>query len=469
MSSPLVIELAGPDGTNGFVMRGGSRNGLADLITGAAFSPSPQQGTVRAGESHVALGQSSAVITGAATADRLRGDAAPNQIEGLGGADRLEGLGGDDTLLGGDSRDQLLGGDGDDILDGGRERDVAIGGAGADVFVLDDTDSYDLIRDFSVAEGDSVRITAAGLWGADGHIGTSLLQARDVGANLLLEFDADVDATNGFQAQALATLYGAAGLSLDEVIADAPDQLSFTFEEDAAGWEAGFADLPAGELGGPLFDLVFDRAEVPGPGAEPVGLELAGSNRSDDLFMFVKREITGLEPGSEYRVDFDFEIYTNAGEGCVGIGGAPGESVHVKAGAVPFEPLAVRRGDALVMNLDKGDQAQGGDDAVVLGDLAAAGANCEGTVFVPKQFASTPGTITARADADGSLWVFIGTDSGFEGRTELFLTKIELVLREVSGTVAPLTGHGGLLPGSPTIGVGAAGLSIAEPLEHGLF
>ena len=56
--------------------------------------------------------------------------------------------------------------------------------------------------------------------------------------------------------------------------------------------------------------------------------------------------------------------------GCFGVGGAPGESVWIKAGATAIEPLAIRDSSYLRMNIDIGNQSGGGAHAVVLGDIA---------------------------------------------------------------------------------------------------
>jgi hypothetical protein len=210
-----------------------------------------------------------------------------------------------------------------------------------------------------------------------------------------------------------------------------PDRLVFSFCRDSGGWIGGFADLPADELEGELFALSFRRVAVPGQPTPIRGLMLSGANRSDDLFMFLKRQVTGLVPGARYAVGLRITLYTEAGRDCVGVGGAPGEGVIVKAGAVPFEPLAVAEDGFLRMNLDKGEQASGGTDAVVLGDLAADRARCEGGVFVPKRFATAGEAIVGEADEDGNLWVILGTDSGFEGTTTYFVTALVLRLKRL--------------------------------------
>ena len=91
---------------------------------------------------------------------------------------------------------------------------------------------------------------------------------------------------------------------------------------------------------------------------------------SDDLFMFFKGQIDGLVPGARYAAAVSVEIATDTPAGCFGIGGAPGESVWIKVGATAIEPLPVLEGTYLRMNIDIGNQANGGDHAVVLGDIA---------------------------------------------------------------------------------------------------
>ena len=40
-------------------------------------------------------------------------------------------------------------------------------------------------------------------------------------------------------------------------------------------------------------------------------LFITGNNQSDDLFMFFKRRVTGLQPNGRYRVTFALEFVTN--------------------------------------------------------------------------------------------------------------------------------------------------------------
>ena len=73
-------------------------------------------------------------------------------------------------------------------------------------------------------------------------------------------------------------------------------------------------------------------------GLEGNGLYIQGHNRSDDLFMFFKKQVGGLKTDAAYTVVLSLDLATNVPTGSFGIGGSPGESVFVKAGASTAEP-----------------------------------------------------------------------------------------------------------------------------------
>ncbi|MEO1520332.1 MAG: hypothetical protein AAFU78_06095, partial [Cyanobacteria bacterium J06633_2] len=73
----------------------------------------------------------------------------------------VEGDDDDNHLIGTDAADYIIGYDGDDILAGGKGLDWLEGGAGADQFVLDASRGTDIILDFTVSEGDVIKVSAA--------------------------------------------------------------------------------------------------------------------------------------------------------------------------------------------------------------------------------------------------------------------------------------------------------------------
>lgn len=126
--------------------------------------------------------------------------------------------------------------------------------------------------------------------------------------------------------------------------------------------------------------------------------------------------------------------------GCAGVGGAPGESVFLKAGASPAEPLALlgppssdpRVSPNLGMNVDKSNQSQGGIAASVTGNIAN-GQPCDLGLrpFVSLQ-RTHQHTSLVNASSRGELWLLVGTDSGFEALTALYYQRIDVSLVPVN-------------------------------------
>lgn len=217
---------------------------------------------------------------------------------------------------------------------------------------------------------------------------------------------------------------------------------TYFFEGDAEGWVAGFADLPV-DHDERTFDLVADYRALPDGLHQIRGMFMQGHNRSGDLFMYLKRQVDGLQPNTEYAVSVTVDIATNVQAGIGGIGGAPGESVFVKAGASTIEPVA-SEGDnrRLRMNIDKGNQSQGGADMVVIGNIAHG--EVTGNEHRLKFLDNTGQPLSVKTDADGRAWLIVGTDSGFEGLTAVYYARIAYTL--TGSDPSPATG-GSSLPG----------------------
>lgn len=207
---------------------------------------------------------------------------------------------------------------------------------------------------------------------------------------------------------------------------------AFTFEESAEGWTGDFVDYETSKTPEEL-ELEFDRRPLPPELDEnEMGLYFAGLNESDDLFMYGKHELTGLEPSTTYRVGFRLAIASNSPSNCVGIGGPPGEAVRVKVGASNVEPTSVVEGGIYRLNIDKdvndGERADSGAVREI-GNVANGVEQCTGEVpYRMITLANLGEPFGATTSANGSLWIFVGTDSGFEGKTTLYYDTIEVSL-----------------------------------------
>jgi hypothetical protein len=200
----------------------------------------------------------------------------------------------------------------------------------------------------------------------------------------------------------------------------------YNFSDGAAGWEHGFTDLPA-DYEEDIYELDFKHGDIPVSGKKDKGLMLQGHNRSDDLFMFIYKKLDigdGLKPSSKYKVSLSFDLATNVAPGLIGIGGSPGSSVYVKAGAVSREPKIEIKDNAYEINLDKGNQASGGSEVLVLGNIEKK--KSEDKSYEYKNFKKT---FEVTTNEKGEAWIIIGTDSGFEGLTRLYYTNIKVDFR----------------------------------------
>ena len=206
---------------------------------------------------------------------------------------------------------------------------------------------------------------------------------------------------------------------------------SVTFSLDAGPghWEGIFADF--GENTQPE-DTDAEWSTVPEPLSDRMGFKLAGTNRSDDLAMLLFTPLGGLMPETDYRLEFDLTFATDVPRNCFGAGGAPGDSVFVKVGASGIEPSVVEEPERFSFNIDKGNQSRGGDDAIVIGDMANS-QDCEEVNangdWELKTVTSRGRDFFATTDGEGRLWTYAISDSGFEGRTRFFVTDFTVRLR----------------------------------------
>lgn len=228
----------------------------------------------------------------------------------------------------------------------------------------------------------------------------------------------------------LLGMLSACGSDNDDIKVDPNTKmLQIDFDDGIAGWKAGFADYPAGEE--EFYELGSAHANLPAAlTTTRKGFKLTGNNHSDDLFMFIAKQVDGLEPNTRYDLRFKVTFGTNAQNNCVGIGGSPGNSVWIKVGATKNEPKAVDDGTGfLLLNWDKGNQAAGGSDAIIAGDFANSqecSATDVETTYLKKTLITEKGAYSTVTDDKGNLWLLLGTDSGFEGTTTIYFMELEV-------------------------------------------
>jgi len=210
--------------------------------------------------------------------------------------------------------------------------------------------------------------------------------------------------------------------------------VAFDFRDGASGWEPVFVDYPV--VPDAEFALTAElRPLPPRLNDNGTGFLLSGINRSDDLFMGIYRRLgpeDGIVPGVEYRLSYSITFASNAPDDCLGVGGAPGESVWLKAGGSGSRPEAIEAADGHYrLSLDKANQSQSGAEASVV-DIIANGIPCEEAFANLLPYVSLDRQHThpqnIAASPDGEIWLLVGTDSGFESLTAMFYQQITVEL-----------------------------------------
>lgn len=205
-----------------------------------------------------------------------------------------------------------------------------------------------------------------------------------------------------------------------------PDELviSWMFSAGRGSWVSDFADYWADPDRIDQLELTSEWRSLPpevGPGH---GWLMSSMNFPDDIFMYLRTPVNGLIPGGSYEIRFSAWFASEAGTGCSGIGGAPGEGVYVKAGASLEEPVPRVEESYYRLSVDKGNQAKEGSNAFTIGNIAVE-STCASGDFATKKLSSGDRALNVTADATGRIWLFFGTDSAFEGPTRIYFTQLE--------------------------------------------
>lgn len=205
------------------------------------------------------------------------------------------------------------------------------------------------------------------------------------------------------------------------------------FAQGSDGWLPVFTDYNLVQSGFEFLAEVRnlpDYVEVPRPFRQAYYLQ--SHNRSDDVFMFLKRVLTsaeGIVPDTNYRLSFNLWFASNAAD-CVGAGGDPGTSVYLKAGGSTQEPVPLLQSNGYIsVTIDKGNQSTGGSEMGVVGNISNGGSCATPTYVLLQKSYQHPHPI--RSSSSGDLWIAVGTDSGYEGFTGLYYYQIQVRLRRM--------------------------------------
>lgn len=213
-----------------------------------------------------------------------------------------------------------------------------------------------------------------------------------------------------------------------------PVELNYSFNSGDDGWDAGLANFLLDEED--LYGFNVEQTTAPFDEEEGV-LVLSASNPNDDLFMYASKQITGLDPNTQYSVNYRIELASvmdTTGTGTdtlvvdtTDIGTAVSDSVYIKAGAASEEP--VTDADDLdflqLVGIDVGEPGEDGNDLIVIGAVPAD--SSEEDAMLHSISTDTP--VMVETNDDGELWLIIGVES-FASATEIYINSIEVEIEK---------------------------------------
>ncbi len=207
-----------------------------------------------------------------------------------------------------------------------------------------------------------------------------------------------------------------------------------TFENDAEGWEALFADYPQG-LEDSLklsFDYgSFFPSELIG---DVKAIIQTGYAANSDLFMFIKKQISGLEPEKQYAVVFNIELYAQLNQEYEGDIEQENKGSFLKSGVFTDEPgviLADGTGetpDTLVPDFQIGEANEAGLDMINVGKLEYT---IPGATPVINFGSSVENPVNVMSDADGKVWLVLGVDTNIPVYMSIYYSNITVNYKRV--------------------------------------
>jgi hypothetical protein len=186
------------------------------------------------------------------------------------------------------------------------------------------------------------------------------------------------------------------------------------------GWTVNFSDYPVGEE--QFYELQSGLVKLPPPlDTTQYAVLISGNNHSDDLFSYMYKPLTGLAPNTTYQVTFIVNLASNVSTESIGIGGSPDLSFGV-GGLDSIPANYVDGSDYYRPTFHVELQSNRSNDIMqVAGTLGATDTT---TVYTQIQRHNLNKPMKLTTDGNGTLYLLVGWDSGFEGITKIYIKTV---------------------------------------------
>jgi hypothetical protein len=207
------------------------------------------------------------------------------------------------------------------------------------------------------------------------------------------------------------------------------------FTEDAEGWEAQFSEYEPGLENSLKLSFTHDKFMATESIGEVTAVVQSGYAANSDLFMYIKRQISGFKPNTSYSVVFTLELFAQLNEDFSGDLSDNNNGSFLKAAVYTEEPDTLTVDDIVnpgkkivITNFNKGDDRTTGPNMALIGKLEHTSVDESPLLLIGT---SEGDDLLGTTDNDGKMWMMIGVDTNQPIYQSIFYSFIGIQFREI--------------------------------------
>ena len=206
------------------------------------------------------------------------------------------------------------------------------------------------------------------------------------------------------------------GCNSDEDEGDGPLITASYFKEDTEGWIAEYADYEVGLEDSLKFEFKHGSYYINEEDGTISAALQTGFGTDGTLFMFIKQQVSGLEPGKRYDMFIATEllVFLNEEYTSVDLINDPTKGAFLKIGAFTNEPIVKEMTDPentdksiVVTEFDKGPVNGGSNQLLMIGKIEHSVQDEDPVVNLGD---TSDRSLSVTADDDGKIWLLVGVD-----------------------------------------------------------
>lgn len=207
------------------------------------------------------------------------------------------------------------------------------------------------------------------------------------------------------------------------------------FVDDAEGWEAQFSEYEPGLEDSLKLSFTHDQFMATESIGNVTAVVQSGYATNSDLFMFIKRQISGFKPNTLYSIVFNLELFAQLNEDFNGDLADDNNGSFLKAAVYTIEPDTIVVDDSdhpgkkiVLTNFDKGDGRVSGPNMAFIGKLEFTTPDEAPVLLIGT---SEGDDLLGTADSEGKMWMMIGVDTNQPIYQSIFYSYILIQFQEI--------------------------------------